>query len=779
MYIFKRIIKLFMILVVLLFIGISVFFLTFDLNMYKGIIVSKASQALNRQVKIDSMAMKLSLIPTIEVKGITIANTKEYEKRGPLLKVDSMDVTLALIPLLKGTIELKDFNLSTATVILVDRDGQNNYTFGKAQTKLETEKKIQKNTPKNANDHILNRLSVDNITIKKLSVSYVRDLMTHSLSFMNVSVEQLRLIKATVVYNGKTVKIDGNLGNLAGLATQKPNYSFQMTLDAFDAITKISGTIGDTTKFAKMVFNISSTGKDLKKTVGYFSKANEYLPALPFDITTVISGNLDGDIRIEPLKVILDGTKLTFNGQVTLKELQKNLKVLAVGNLNIQDKNTAALYGVKPLGLTFDVVTDLKGVVINKMTVMADKTEILMNGTLNLTERIPTVKAQIAAPYFDLNELLVQKDTLQTASKTASKTAGKSEAISGMFSSQQMNFSALKKVNASVALTAQYVKVPQIDNIGLSMKADLKGGNLEIPSVLVRTPVGTVKGKMGLDASSMPAKVNVNLSSDALKLDEVKVISNELKGSELWAAVNFETVGDSPKSFVSHLNGQIMLEVTEGEIVNKWFNALPVAMGILKSKSNMLSFSTADQISQLVCGAINLPIRNGVITSQDQIAVETSAINFLVSGSVSLPQEELSLTMVPSVSNVKASVQDAMALTQVVKISGPFSKLSASVDTKKVAQTALTSGLNAFAGKIAEKQGVTLPAKVSTNSGYNLCEKVLGRPLAGQIAIRQVPEAKKQQKTQEQTTPVESKPVDAKDIFKKQLLDSLTEALKK
>ena len=76
MSILKRILKAIMVLLVILFITITIFFMTFDLNSYKGIITSKASDALGRSLTIESMSMKLSLIPTIEIKGVKIEDLK-------------------------------------------------------------------------------------------------------------------------------------------------------------------------------------------------------------------------------------------------------------------------------------------------------------------------------------------------------------------------------------------------------------------------------------------------------------------------------------------------------------------------------------------------------------------------------------------------------------------------------------------------------------------------------------------------------------------------------
>ena len=65
-----KFLKIFFILLLFLLIGIGIFLWTFDLNTYRGYIERKVSTALGTPVRIGSLSMKLSLIPTIEVQNI-------------------------------------------------------------------------------------------------------------------------------------------------------------------------------------------------------------------------------------------------------------------------------------------------------------------------------------------------------------------------------------------------------------------------------------------------------------------------------------------------------------------------------------------------------------------------------------------------------------------------------------------------------------------------------------------------------------------------------------
>ena len=220
MSILKRILKAIMVLLVILFITITIFFMTFDLNSYKGIITSKASDALGRPLTIESMSMKLSLIPTIEIKGVKIVNNEAFKNEAPLLEIDSVDATLALLPLLKSKVEIKAFNMSVAKVNLFDKNGQNNYTLGEADKGQTTQpaqpvqsvSTEQKDVFKTVAD-VLNRLSIDTIAVKTLLITRMQENKKQTLALMDVAIEQLKLIKMTIIYNGKTIKAEVNLGD--------------------------------------------------------------------------------------------------------------------------------------------------------------------------------------------------------------------------------------------------------------------------------------------------------------------------------------------------------------------------------------------------------------------------------------------------------------------------------------------------------------------------------------------------------------------------------------
>ena len=111
--------------VVVLAIGIAIFIFTFDLNRYKDFTEQKLTQVLQHPVTIDSMHIKLSLVPTITIQGFKISNNDPFKEKVPLLVVPTMHAELELAPLLARSIDIHSVNLQKAEVYLAKKGEKN------------------------------------------------------------------------------------------------------------------------------------------------------------------------------------------------------------------------------------------------------------------------------------------------------------------------------------------------------------------------------------------------------------------------------------------------------------------------------------------------------------------------------------------------------------------------------------------------------------------------------------------------------------------------------
>ncbi|HVO65836.1 MAG TPA: AsmA family protein, partial [Syntrophales bacterium] len=104
-----------------------------DINSYKGKIESAASEAMGKEVIIKGR-MGLSLFPF----GVSAGDILVQNKEGDLLSVEKLHIGVALMPLLKKQIRVKEFELVRPAVTIV-KDAAGSYNFERVGKKSASE----------------------------------------------------------------------------------------------------------------------------------------------------------------------------------------------------------------------------------------------------------------------------------------------------------------------------------------------------------------------------------------------------------------------------------------------------------------------------------------------------------------------------------------------------------------------------------------------------------------------------------------------------------------
>ena len=186
----------------------------------------------------------------------------------------------------------------------------------------------------------------------------------------------------------------------------------------------------------------------------------------------------------------------------------------------------------------------------------------------------------------------------------------------------------------------------------------------------------------------------------------------------------------------AHANGNISVELTEGQIVNEKFNSLPTTLNILRGKTGSLAFSK-DQKTELICGALNVPVKNGIITSQDQIALETDTLNFVLNGQIDLNNETVDLAVIPSVGQTRGMANQLLEIAQFIHLTGSWTNIETKSEPMKVADSLI---------KLATQKLTGQPQENKNTSSKGLCQKVLGKSLTQKANGAQKTQAKNGQK---------------------------------
>lgn len=101
-----------------------------DINKYSGQIQAQLQQRLNRQVQLGTMS--LSIFPLgVEVKDVAIGDDPSFGSKVPFAQVGELDVSIALLPLMRKNIEVDNLELKQAKIELI-RNAQGVWNFSTA-----------------------------------------------------------------------------------------------------------------------------------------------------------------------------------------------------------------------------------------------------------------------------------------------------------------------------------------------------------------------------------------------------------------------------------------------------------------------------------------------------------------------------------------------------------------------------------------------------------------------------------------------------------------------
>ena len=763
---------------ILCLIGIGIFLATFDLNRYRGMITSRASAALGRPVEIQEASLKISIIPTVKLKGVKVGNATGFGEE-PFVQIEEMEATLSLPALIKEhKIDFMDFYLGATSVHLQEKDGQNNWTFAAPRPASAVK---TADTAAATGVNYLETLNIGTLKITRLQVSYVKGTAEQKMSVTDFSMQQLKVFSGRFFYQNYAADVSGVLNNVMDLVLQKPDYLFNLAIKAMDAEIKVSGRIGDIKTFSNLVFDVTAQGADLNKTIAATGE-KVVIPAFlggAWQTSFLVQGDLK-QLMVPRMSVSLADGQITQSGSGAFKNLTGALTWSVKGDVALKDGSVARQIGLKPLSLSWDASGDGANITLSSAALTAGKTDVVVQAGIQL-QAIPKIDGSAVSEYFDLNDLIFDEGLTDADWAATPKTNAPKGSL---FSDQKIDFSVLKKVNGKMNFDLAHVRLPSDMGSYAAVKAmlSLDKGVMTVKPLTVAMMNGQITGSVQVNAGVTPATLKADLRANTLNLDAIKAMSSYLKGGKINATIDLSSAGQSVRQLAAGLNGRITAEVSTADITSRNFTQLLKATDLFPGKEqNNFSYSEADVENKLICGAVNMMFKNGVADLKKNIAVETSSVNFVVSGLVNLKDETLSVSMTPSLGRANPKVNQALELTQNLVVEGAFDNLK--INTRQSIQNTAVAAAQNVAAKLLDKQmgkGGAVSDAQNTNRvvPYALCEAALGRRMVlradNEETARPV-----EQPAQPTVAVVQPEPMSPKDQLKQQLFDSLSQVLKK
>lgn len=322
-------------LIIILAIGGFVFVRNFDLNRYKSYIEDIVKRETGRELKINGEAeLGISFVPTLVVNDVEFANAS-WAKNPQMVKLQKLEITAAILPLLKGRIVVDKLILENPEIYLeTSAGGDKNWMFvtTKSNTpKNEANTNNETTETKDATPLLAAGLVAKQVELSNGVVSYY-DAKTGKTTLAEIkkiglqipSQNELLTLSVDALLDGQEFEAEAKIDNLASVLNEG-KLSFDADIAAMGVEAELRGAM-----------------EDALTSPRYALEGNIYNPAGNFDAPeTTLEMQTDGtvdfaDIVIKNLNVATNMIK----GNVHVDWSQKIPFVHADLNTQVFDVNS-------------------------------------------------------------------------------------------------------------------------------------------------------------------------------------------------------------------------------------------------------------------------------------------------------------------------------------------------------------------------------------------------------------------------------------------------------
>lgn len=277
----------------------------------------------------------------------------------------------------------------------------------------------------------------------------------------------------------------------------------------------------------------------------------------------------------------------------------------------------------------------------------------------------------------------------------------------------------LPNFSSRVHLSAESGGVLTLDYLKASLGQGVINADGQIRGYTTSTPGLTLRGHAeGFTLEKVIAQANPQQTV------------SQIQGGPGELAFNVKATGGSLRDLASSLNGEAQLSVGAARVSTSLLNAGGDFLVSLMDAVNPMRKSV--DTTHLDCAVAYLPVRNGVVSINQSVGVETDRLNVVLDGLANLRNETLNIRIYPTENSGLTTGVNAAGLVQ---INGSLRQPKLGVNKAGAVKQAASVGLAVFTA------GISLAAQnvVSIATKRAPCQNVL-RPwsdIDGQLATRQ------------------------------------------
>ncbi len=717
------------IILVLLVGAISYFMATFNPNAYKSQIIQAVKEKQQRTLKLDG-DIKLTIFPSIGAKAANIS-LSEFQSKKEFASVDSVRVSIALLPLFSKQLVVNEVGLSGVKVKVVKfKDGSSNLDD------LAGKKDITEEVPPPAGTKAIAPVQFDiaSVEIENTELSY-RDEKTgsqYSLKGLNLKTGRILngvpgkiKLDAMIQSNKPKLDIAANLQTTLTFDLEKKFYriedlDMQVKGSALDfSKLQIKATGDASANLATQEFktsNLEVSGSGVKGKDNFNISLD--LPALNFTKDNVSADKLTANASLdgETGKVIanltlqdLKGNAQSFKSSGLLLDVgltqpeqafKLKLSTPLVGSLDSKQINLSNLvFAVNATGDKLpnkSISSEMKG----SAQIDADRESVQLNLAGGLLQS--QVKAKLALKGFSQPAIRFDVDIDQFDADLYLPTKAAKESENETSAPEQpFDLTALQKLNMEGSLRIGSLKVFNVKSSKLRIDMKAKKGQVNISPLSANLYQGSMNGNVEINAMPAIPTFTVKQTLNGVQLgplikDAADYDMLEGKGN---ATVNLATQGNTVSAIKKNLNGNAALNMESGAI--KGINLTKLVHGAQNiGKSSAAETLKPDAGDRTEFNELKASFKvNKGVAHNDDLLIKSQSLRVTGSGDIDIGNSSINYatktTLADSVDTKNGS------MTVPVALQGPFADLKFKVDYGAIVADVAKQKLNA---KVDEKR---------------------------------------------------------------------------
>lgn len=552
---------------------------TVDVNKFKPHIqkVAKTQAQLDLQIDGD---LGWRFWPSI---GVNIGKTQarllnQGNDSTPFAAVDSFALDVAVMPLLKGQLDIKGLDLDGLSLNLaIDKQGTGNWThIGKAGGKADSNADAQ--TSAGADSDIALSLNSLNINDATINYSDARNQTAQSVTIHSLHGE--------------------------GINTKGQPFALELDLSASqsEGSDKRTLSVENRTK-ATVRFD---SNKQVLQLIDAESKLNASVPAIPealkLNLQHMLTYHLDsGELNIDQLSVGNASTNIRFQGKaqlpqtdqqvltasgpltVSISELKKQLRQLGVA---IDEPSNSKL--LQSLSLNSQLSVKGDAIALNQLKGSLDDTALrgqlsFKNGT------VPKIDADLTLTELDVDGYLPAKTDVKPGTGAAKTGDTASATATTSTGDEPFSLDAIQSIDSRIALRADKLITNGLLFETLVLNTSTQNGVLNIKPFEANFYGGKIQLSSQVDSRSKPAKFDIKPNINTVQLApllEALEMDLGLSGTaNINANVNMR--GNTVNALKQSLSGSTKVAISNGEYSKSNLEKL-VCQGIALARNETL-----------------------------------------------------------------------------------------------------------------------------------------------------------------------------------------------